>query len=78
MEQGFARDKLEVEIRKSFPGFQMDLKFQAGGGITGILGPSGCGKSMTLISVAGIVMPAGFPIFRSAVGRKPAGRWLRR
>jgi len=48
---------LDVNIQKSYPSFDLDIRFQAEPGITGILGPSGCGKTMTLQSLAGILRP---------------------
>ena len=48
---------LEVDIRKDFGKFKLNVSFSAARGITGLLGASGCGKSMTLKCVAGIVTP---------------------
>ncbi|PYZ92016.1 hypothetical protein CR194_17625 [Salipaludibacillus keqinensis] len=48
---------LDVNIKKSYNSFQLNIEFQANPGITGILGPSGCGKSLTLQSLAGIMKP---------------------
>lgn len=48
---------LYVDIRKDFGGFVLQTKFEADGGVMGILGASGCGKSMTLRCIAGIVKP---------------------
>ena len=48
---------LEVDIRKDFGKFKLNVSFSADRGITGLLGASGCGKSMTLKCVAGIVTP---------------------
>ena len=48
---------LQAELKKPFPGFQMDVSFDTGGSCMGILGASGCGKSMTLKCIAGIEKP---------------------
>lgn len=48
---------LQVDIKKKFPGFELNVEFEADGGCVGILGASGCGKSMTLKCIAGIEKP---------------------
>lgn len=48
---------LYVDIKKDLGGFVLETKFQADGGVTGILGASGCGKSVTLRCIAGILKP---------------------
>ncbi len=48
---------LSVNIRKSFPSFRLDVRFESSASRVGILGASGCGKSMTLKSIAGIETP---------------------
>ena len=48
---------LEVDIRKDFGKFKLNVSFSAARGITGLLGASGCGKSMTLKCIAGIMTP---------------------
>ena len=48
---------LYVDIKKNLGSFVLETKFEADGGVTGILGASGCGKSMTLRCIAGILKP---------------------
>ena len=48
---------LSVNIKKHFPGFDLDVRFESEALRIGILGASGCGKSMTLKSIAGIETP---------------------
>ena len=48
---------LIVDIRKNLGDFTLDVVFETGKGITGILGPSGGGKSLTLKCIAGIEKP---------------------
>ena len=48
---------LNVDIRKDFGNFKLDVTFTAKNGITSLLGASGCGKSMTLKCIAGIEKP---------------------
>ena len=45
---------LEVNIRKSFSSFTLDVAFEAGDETLGFLGASGCGKSLTMRCIAGI------------------------
>jgi molybdate transport system ATP-binding protein len=63
---------LEVDIKKSWSDFKLDVRFKAGREILGFLGASGSGKSMTLKCIAGIVRPDegviildGVPLFDS-------------
>lgn len=63
---------LEVDIRKKWPDFRLDIRFKAGREIVGFLGASGSGKSMTLKCIAGIITPDegiiisdGVPLFDS-------------
>lgn len=48
---------LEVNIRKSFSSFTLDVAFEAGDKTLGFLGASGCGKSLTMRCIAGIETP---------------------
>ncbi|SHH55432.1 molybdate transport system ATP-binding protein [Sporobacter termitidis DSM 10068] len=63
---------LEIDIKKTWPGFRLDVRFKAEREIVGFLGASGSGKSMTLKCIAGIVRPDegviiadGVPLFDS-------------
>lgn len=48
---------LSVDFRHAFPGQQLDVGFDAPGGVTAIYGPSGCGKTSTVNAVAGLLRP---------------------
>ena len=48
---------LQVEIKKRFSGFSLEVSFHTETGVLGILGASGSGKSMTLKCIAGIETP---------------------
>ena len=48
---------LDVAFRLAFPGLELDVAFQAPGGVTALFGPSGCGKTTTINAVAGLVRP---------------------
>ncbi|HOV14022.1 MAG TPA: ABC transporter ATP-binding protein [Spirochaetota bacterium] len=48
---------LEVDVKKKFDTFFLQVSFQAQKGVLGILGSSGCGKSMTLKIVSGLIKP---------------------
>ncbi len=48
---------LSVCIKKKFPGFTLDVSFEAGKETLGFLGESGCGKSLTLRCIAGVETP---------------------
>ncbi|CAK7046199.1 MAG: Vitamin B12 import ATP-binding protein BtuD [Paraeggerthella hongkongensis] len=48
---------LEVDIKKKFSSFQLDVAFEAGDETLGFLGASGCGKSLTMRCIAGIETP---------------------
>jgi molybdate transport system ATP-binding protein len=49
---------LQFDCRFAYPaGFELELKFEIGSGITALSGPSGCGKTTTLHLIAGILKP---------------------
>lgn len=48
---------LEIDIRKSFGSFELDVNLSAGDEVLGLLGASGCGKSLTMRCIAGIETP---------------------
>lgn len=48
---------LQVDIKKNWKNFSLDIRFDLDKGPLGILGASGCGKSMTLKCIAGIWQP---------------------
>ena len=48
---------LEVDIRKAFGSYSLDVSFAAEDEVFGLLGASGCGKSLTMRCIAGIETP---------------------
>lgn len=48
---------LQVDIRKTFGSFTLDVQLEAGDEVFGLLGASGCGKTLTMRSIAGIETP---------------------
>lgn len=48
---------LQVQVELHVGAFDLDVSFEASGGITALFGPSGAGKTLTLRSIAGLVTP---------------------
>ena len=48
---------LDVDIRKRYDDFELDVQLQAGSERVALLGASGCGKSLTLRCIAGVGDP---------------------
>lgn len=48
---------LTLDIKKQYSDFSLDIKFDVGNEIIGLLGNSGSGKSLTLKAIAGLIKP---------------------
>ncbi|MCY3980850.1 MAG: ATP-binding cassette domain-containing protein, partial [Alphaproteobacteria bacterium] len=59
---------LSVAIRHAFPGFALDIAFEAPPGVTVLFGRSGSGKTTTVNAVAGLLRPE--------AGRAVADGWV--
>lgn len=52
-----SEEKLELRIAHRLGAFALDVAFEAGKGVTGIIGPSGAGKTTLLEAIAGLARP---------------------
>ena len=59
---------LSVTLRHAFPGFELDVSFEAPPGVTVLFGRSGSGKTTTVNAVAGLLRPD--------AGRAAADGWV--
>ena len=48
---------LTLEVRKTLPGFTLDVSWAAGDEVVTLFGPSGAGKTLTLQCLAGLMRP---------------------
>jgi len=48
---------LQVDVRHRRGDFRLEVRFEAGRGVTALLGPSGCGKTTVLDLIAGLERP---------------------
>jgi len=48
---------VSISITKRFPGFTLDVRWEADDPVVGLFGPSGAGKTLTLQCLAGLVRP---------------------
>lgn len=67
-----------VDIAHDFPGFALDVRFEAGPGITALFGRSGSGKTSVVNAMAGLMRPARgrIGIAGQLVQDSGAGLWL--
>ena len=49
--------RLDVRMKKTLPGFTLDVAWSVGDGVAVLFGPSGAGKSLTLQCLAGLMRP---------------------
>lgn len=70
--------RLQIDIEKRVPGFDLDVKLQVASEVLVLFGPSGAGKTLTLQMVAGLQAPDageivldGEPFFRKHRDRHP-------
>ncbi len=59
---------LEVSLRHAFPGFALDVRFEAPAGLTALFGRSGAGKTTIVNAAAGLLRPD--------AGRIASGAWV--
>lgn len=58
-EIGTEPEVLDIELRKDWPGFGLNVRLAAGDEMVVLFGPSGSGKSLTLQCIAGLLRPEG-------------------
>lgn len=69
---------VEVQIRQSFQGVDLDVSFEAPAGLTVLFGSSGSGKTSVINAVAGLSRPAQSRIVVNGevLSDSAAGRWV--